>query len=184
MLIPSPEDLAHALDDAGSLQIIRIGHLEKRKIYVTADWQGQRLEFTASITEVAQGTIPQKTRSRALGAQKPWDVANALRQRDSWTEEQLRVAGLPLYHDPNWLRATHARLGSWYAIERTYGYSNQALADAGKRAGMSIRPHHSEEVKRQVRDLVRQGKSYRAVGHELGIPHTSVRRIINAQQKD
>lgn len=169
-LTPNREDLARSLDDAGGLRFLRATYLTRNQVVLTFDWQGEPVQFTAAVVEVLSATLPESPRSRARDERNPGVISQAVRRQPHWTEDELRAEGLPLYLSEDWLRAAHARLGSATAIERTYGYTNQAISRHLLRLGIETRPRNTEGQKEKVRWRLREGTmSYAAIAREAGV---------------
>lgn len=176
MLKPSPEDLARALDDAGGVRFVRSTYLMRNRAVLTLEWQGQPVQFTFSIIEVLDGQVPDRPHSRHGDELNPGVVVHALQRRSFWTEDQLRAAGLPLYHSESWLRSAMQRLGSQAKIAEVYGYSNQAISRALIKLGIETRPRNSNEQRDDARRLRATGLSLEAVGQRVGMSKASVLR--------
>jgi len=177
-LTPNNEELARLLDDAGGLKFLRARHLVRNQAIFTFDWQGKRLQFTAAVVEVLDGEVPINARSRASDERNPGVLAHRMKEKAHWTEDELRREGLPLYFSEEWLRATHARLGSATAIEKMYGYSNQAISRHLIALGIETRPRNTKAQKEKVRELLSAGQlSYTAIAREVGVSKATVTRI-------
>ncbi|TDE87398.1 hypothetical protein [Deinococcus sp. S9] len=175
-LTPDREELARLMDDAGGLRFIRSRHLTRNQVVLTFDWQGQPLQFTAAIVEVLGGEVPDNARSRASDERNPGVISHKMQKKKHWTEDELRREGLPLYFSDEWLLATHQRLGSAMAIERMYGYSNQAISRRLIQLGIETRPRNTEAQRERARVLRAQGLSLEAIAKETGLSKPSVSR--------
>lgn len=147
-LTPTPEQLAAALDDAGDVSVSRIGHIQGRQVVIRLNWQGQPVEFQATITDVFAGEVPEqpKRRSERLHLhQRAEDLYGK-----GLTEAEVRHLGYPLYLAEEWLRRQKDRLGTFAEISRVYGYPETTLLGAARRHGWQPEKPPRHEAKAAV----------------------------------
>lgn len=82
-------------------------------------------------------------RQQAPQAYTPHQLAHLQRAREAqggtWTVEELRERGLPLYWDGTWLRAQLAAGETYSSLAARYGYNVRTMSNHGKKLGISLR---------------------------------------------
>lgn len=168
---PNPEQLAQALDDAGTLHIARIGHIQGRQVVMRVVWQGQEVEFQATITDVFAGEVPDHPRHRRETAHMHLPPGERLYEK-GFTEAEVRHLGYPLYMAEEWLRKQKQRLGTFAAISREYGYPETTMQGAARQFGWELDKPRRTDAKAAVQAEWRAGnhnKKALAKAHSVSI---------------
>jgi hypothetical protein len=176
-MLPSAADLIDALaKHRRPTSIIRVTPLGENRAVFTVRLGDATVQFTVSIHEVI-GLVPSAKRKRLSRGQARSRIHTAMQDAKSWTEEELRREGLPLYWSEAWLKRMFEQYGSFVAAAEASGYGAQTLNNyAVKRFGWSQKPRKAQLKARVIEDWRTSGDSLEKVAARHGVNKATVYR--------
>lgn len=176
-MLPTAADLIAALANRRRpTTIMRVTPLGENRAVFTVRMGDETVQFTVSIREVI-GSVPLAKRERFSHGEARARVHAAVRDAKSWSEEELRREGLPLYWSEAWLQRMFDQYGSFVAVAEATGYSAQAMNNyAVKHFGWSQKPRKAHLKQRVIEDWRTSGESLERVAARHGVNKATVYR--------
>lgn len=176
-MLATPSDLIATLANRRHhTSIIRVTPLGENRAVFTVRLGDETVQFTVSIGEVI-GLVPPAAAKRFSRGEARSRISVATQDAKSWTEEELRREGLPLYWSEEWLRRMLDQYGSFVAVAEATGYGPNTMNNyAIRQFGWSQKPRKAQLKAKVIEDWRTSGDSLEKVAARHGVHKATVYR--------